>query len=157
MYAVVQQGGHQYRVRPGDRLLVDRMSVDVGSLVELAPVLVLADDASVTIGTPAVEGARVAARVVAHANGPKLRVFKYKPKKRYRRTRGYRSRLTELRVEAVLGPGEPLPEIAPAAESGAGRKVAASAEGPATAPPKRRSSRRAATPAAPRDDEFTEV
>lgn len=116
MYAIVQQGGHQYRVSPGDRLVVDRLDAEVGSVVALEPVLLLeAEAGDVSVGSPAVDGARVAAVVVAHPLGRKIRVFKYKPKKHYRRTRGHRSRLTELRVEAVLAAGEPLPEVAAAA------------------------------------------
>jgi large subunit ribosomal protein L21 len=116
MYAIVEQGGHQYRIAPGDRLVVDRLSAEVGSVVALQPVLFLEDGDSAVVGTPAVEGARVAALVVAHRLGNKLRVFKYKPKKRHRRTHGHRSRITELRIEALLAKGEPLPEAPVAAE-----------------------------------------
>ncbi len=111
MYAILQQSGHQYRVSPGDRLLVDRLAAEVGSVVALEPVvLVAADDGTPQVGTPVVDGVRVAATVVGHTKGGKIRVFKYKPKKRYRRTHGHRSLLTELRVEAVLAAGEALPE-----------------------------------------------
>jgi large subunit ribosomal protein L21 len=96
MYAIVQQGGHQYRLAPGDRFLGD------------------ADGAG--SGLDAARGARVAAVVVGHRLGRKLRVYKYKPKKRYRRTHGHRSRYTELRVEALLTAGQPLPGPAAAAE-----------------------------------------
>ena len=110
MYAILQQGGHQYRVAPGDRLLVDRLSAEVGAVIALEPVLLVDDGDGATVGSPSVEGARVAAVVVAHTAGRKLRVFTYKAKKRHRRTQGHRSRLTELRVEAVLAKGEPLPD-----------------------------------------------
>jgi large subunit ribosomal protein L21 len=116
MYAIVQQGGHQYRVAPGDRLLVDQMTAEIGTVVSLEPVLVVQNDAGTTVGTPVVAGARVAAVVVAHRRGTKLRVFKYKAKKRYRRTRGHRSQLTELRVEALLDKGQPLPKAPDAVE-----------------------------------------
>ena len=118
MYAILQQSGHQYRVSPGDRLLVDRLAAEVGSVVALEPVvLVQGDSGSPTVGTPVVDGARVAATVVSHPKGGKIRVFKYKPKKRYRRTHGHRSLLTELRVEAVLAAGEALPEPKVVAEA----------------------------------------
>ena len=111
MYAILQQSGHQYRVSPGDRLLVDRLAAEVGSVVALEPVvLVQGDEGSPTVGTPVVDGVRVAAVVVSHRKGAKIRVFKYKPKKHYRRTHGHRSLLTELRVEAVLAAGEALPK-----------------------------------------------
>jgi len=134
MYAILQQSGHQYRVSPGDRLLVDHLAAEVGSVVALEPVVLVQNDDGTQVGTPTVEGARVAAVVVAHRKGAKIRVFRYKAKKRYRRTHGHRSQLTELRVEAVLAAGEPLP-AAPVAEP----KAAPVAEAPAsTAPAKAR-------------------
>jgi large subunit ribosomal protein L21 len=132
MYAVLQQSGHQYRVSPGDRLLVDRLTAEVGSVVALEPVvLVVADDAATQVGTPVVDGVRVAATVVSHRKGAKLRVFKFKPKKHYRRTHGHRSLLTELRVEAVLAAGEALPKpkvVEPKAEKKAAAPKAKAAE-----------------------------
>ncbi|MBV8445227.1 MAG: 50S ribosomal protein L21 [Candidatus Dormibacteraeota bacterium] len=104
MYAILQHGGHQYRVTTGDRLLVDRLPAEVGDTVSLEPVLFLADGESSTGDTAALRGASVTAVVVAHRKGHKIRVFSYKPKKRHRRTLGYRSQLTELRVEAVVAP-----------------------------------------------------
>lgn len=102
MYAILRQGGRQYTVAPGDHLVVDRIPGEVGSVVTLEPVLLVHGDDAPVIGMPAVADARVTATVVAHRRGRKLLVFKYKPKKRYRRIRGYRSELTELRVDAVL-------------------------------------------------------
>jgi len=139
MYAIVQHGGRQYRVAPGDRLLVDRLGAEVGSVIALGPVVLVHDGDSATIGAPAVEGARVAAVVVAHRRGRKLRVFKYKAKKRYRRTIGYRSQLTELRVEALLGKGEPMPTAAaPEVVAAPEAPEAAPAEKPKPAPRRRR-------------------
>ncbi|MBV9100553.1 MAG: 50S ribosomal protein L21 [Candidatus Dormibacteraeota bacterium] len=102
MYAILKHGGHQYRVSAGDRLLVDRIPADVGSTITLEPVLLVADGASVDAGEQSLGDARVTATVVAHRRGRKLRVFTYKPKKRRRRTLGYRSQLTELVVEEVI-------------------------------------------------------
>jgi large subunit ribosomal protein L21 len=108
MYAILQHGGHQYRVAPGDRLLVNRLTAEPGEVVALEPIVFLQDgDASGSIDA---KGARVAATVVAHRRGPKLRIFKYKPKKRYRRTLGYRSDLTEVLIESVVAKGEGLPK-----------------------------------------------
>ncbi|HXA30526.1 MAG TPA: 50S ribosomal protein L21 [Candidatus Angelobacter sp.] len=128
MYAILQQSGHQYRVSPGDRLVVDRLAAEVGSVVALEPVVLVQNDEGTQVGTPVVSGARVAAVVVAHSQGAKIRVFKFKAKKRYRRTHGHRSALTELRIEAVLAAGEPLPELkaaAPKAEKTAAPAAAA--------------------------------
>jgi len=163
MYAIVQQGGHQYRVAPGDRLLVDQLQAPVGSVVALEPVLVLERDEGATIGVPVVEGARVAATVVAHRRGEKLRVFKYKPKKRYRRTRGHRAELTELRVDALLGAGEPLPTAVTEPPAAPRRRARPSAGEAAEAaePPAPAKRTRARAPRAegepPSQGEFTEV
>jgi large subunit ribosomal protein L21 len=140
MYAIVQQGGHQYRLAPGDRFLVDRMAAEVGSMIALEPVLLLGDADGAGSGIDAAAGARVAAVVVGHRLGRKLRVFKYKAKKRYRRTQGHRSRYTELRVEALLTAGQPLPAPAVAAAAPRGEEEAAA--------PKRRRAPKAAAPAA---------
>lgn len=120
MYAILKHGGHQYRVAPGDRLLVDRLASEVGATIELEPVLYLNDGTAGATGTPEIAGARVSATVVSHRRGPKIRVFKYKPKKRYRRTHGHRSDLTELRIEAVLAAGQ----SAPKAKTGAAKPAA---------------------------------
>jgi large subunit ribosomal protein L21 len=113
-YAILQHGGRQYRVTAGDRLLVDRLPAEVGSMVALEPVLLFAGDGGkVDVGNPAVDGVRVAAEVISHRRGKKLRIFKYKPKKRYRKTMGFRADLTELRVESVLAKGEAIPEVTP--------------------------------------------
>jgi len=103
MYAILKHGGHQYRVAPGDHLLVDRLTAEVGSTVTLEPVLLVADGDGASVGESAVAGARVLARVVAHRKGRKLRVFTYKPKKRHRRTLGFRAHLTELRIDELAG------------------------------------------------------
>ena len=144
MYAIVQQGGHQYRLSPGDRFLVDRLAAEVGSMITLEPVLLLGDTDGSGSGLDAAKGARVAAVVVGHRLGRKLRVFKYKPKKRYRRTHGHRSRYTELKVEAVLTAGQPLPTPAPAAAAA----PAPAAEEVPPVPKKRRAPKAAAPRAA---------
>ena len=123
MYAILQQGGHQYRVSPGDRLLVDRLPAEIGSVVSLEPIVLLHDGETATFDAGALVGARVSATVVRHPRGTKLRVFKYKPKKRYRRTHGHRSNLTELRVDALLSKGEKPPAVT-AAKTGTGERPA---------------------------------
>lgn len=142
MYAILKHGGHQYRVSAGDRLLVDRIPADVGSTVTLEPVLLVADGASVEAGEQSLGDARVTATVVAHRRGRKLRVFTYKPKKRRRRTLGYRSQLTELLVDEVIAHKAPQARAArtrqrpePAAE--AEPAVVAEEPAPARARPRR--------------------
>src|SRR5580704_7777276 len=101
MYAILQHGGHQYRVASGDRILVDRIPVEVGSTVTLESVLLLGDGAETDVAKGSPVAASVTATVIAHRRGRKIRVFTYKPKKRHRRTLGYRSQLTELLIEEV--------------------------------------------------------
>jgi large subunit ribosomal protein L21 len=101
MYAILQHGGHQYRVASGDRILVDRIPVEVGSTVTLESVLLLGDGAETAVAKGSPVEASVTATVIAHRRGRKIRVFTYKPKKRHRRTLGYRSQLTELRIDDV--------------------------------------------------------
>jgi large subunit ribosomal protein L21 len=106
MYAILQHGGHQYRVASGDRILVDRIPVEVGSTVTLESVLLIGDGAETDVAKGSPVEASVTATVIAHRRGRKIRVFSYKPKKRHRRTLGYRSQLTELLIEEV-GRGKP--------------------------------------------------
>jgi large subunit ribosomal protein L21 len=101
MYAILQHGGHQYRVASGDRILVDRIPVEVGSTVTLESVLLIGDGAETDVAKGSPVEASVTATVIAHRRGRKIRVFSYKPKKRHRRTLGFRSQLTELRIDDV--------------------------------------------------------
>jgi large subunit ribosomal protein L21 len=129
MYAILQHGGHQYRVASGDRILVDRIPVEVGSTVTLESVLLIGDgsEADVAKGSP-VE-ASVTATVIAHRRGRKIRVFTYKPKKRHRRTLGYRSQLTELRIDEVArGKAEEKPKAAAKPRKAAEPEAAAAPE-----------------------------
>lgn len=103
MYAIVETGGKQYRVTPGDVLEVERLGAPEGGKVALAPVLAVVDGDDVRIGAPVVEGARVAATVLAHGRGRKVRGFKYKAKVNYRRRYGHRQPFTRIRIEAIEG------------------------------------------------------
>jgi large subunit ribosomal protein L21 len=131
MYAILSHGGRQYRVSAGDRLLVDRLDAEVGSVVGLAPVLLTGGDGKTGVGTD-VDGMRVAVTVLAHRRGRKLRIFKYKAKKRSRKVAGYRSDLTELRVESILAKGAALPK-ATATVAGGGAERPAVADEPVRA------------------------
>ncbi|HVB13429.1 MAG TPA: 50S ribosomal protein L21 [Candidatus Dormibacteraeota bacterium] len=172
MYAIVQVGGRQYRAAPGERLVVDRLDVEPGSRVHLSDVRMLiaeeGDGTETEIGRPRVEDVSVAARAVSHFRGPKILVFKYKPKKRYRRHQGFRAELTELRIEEVRRGAyedKPAPAAAkkrtrasaarPTAAGAAGaaaektESLAVPVEGPAKAvAPARSRTRRSAKPAA---------
>ena len=100
MFAIVENGGKQYRVTKGDTIVVDRLDAEEGKKVELGPVLLVADK-DVTVGTPHVEGAKVTAKVVGHHKGDKVITFKYKQRKRARRRVGFRHSHTELTITGI--------------------------------------------------------
>ena len=99
-YAVIKTGGKQYRVEEGQTLLVERLADDVGATVELAPLLV-AGDGDAVFDADGLEKATVRAEIVGHERGPKLRVFKFKPKRGYRRRTGHRQELTRIRITGI--------------------------------------------------------
>src|SRR6476660_6386333 len=99
MYAVVETGGKQYKVDKGTSLLVDRLSAKEGDKVALRPVMFR--DTEVVAGAKELEKVKVEATVTEHLRGEKIKVFKYKPKKGYRRRAGHRSELTKLEVTEV--------------------------------------------------------
>jgi large subunit ribosomal protein L21 len=101
-FAVIQTGGKQHRVEPGQTIEVEKLPVEEGQTVELAEVLLIADEGGVRHGQPLVEGAKVIGRVVKQARGPKIVVFKYKPKVRYRRKLGHRQSLTRIAIEEIV-------------------------------------------------------
>lgn len=113
MYAVVESGGKQYRLSPGEAVNVEKIEGEVGQTVVLGKVLLLVDDeGSATIGNPVVEGVDVTAEIVAHGRGRKIVVFKYKPKVNYRRKQGHRQPYTRVRVTGIGAPGAPAPDAA---------------------------------------------
>lgn len=121
-YAVIETGGKQYKVEKGTSLLVDRLSAKEGDKVSLRPVMFR--DKEVVAGGKELEKVKVEATVAEHLRGPKIKVFKYKPKKGYRRRAGHRSELTKLEVtEISLGARK---AAAPKKEEPAGKKEAAS-------------------------------
>ena len=100
-YAIVEDGGKQYKAVEGETIEVDRYDSEVGDQIDLEHVLLLADGDKVTVGAPFVEGAKVQATVVSQIKGPKIIVFKYKPKKRYRVKTGHRQKYTQLKIDAI--------------------------------------------------------
>jgi large subunit ribosomal protein L21 len=106
--AVVVSGGKQYRVSPGDRVLVDHLAAEPGSEIKLGRVLLFSDGTEVKVG-PATEGLDVAARVIGHPRGPRIESIRYKSKKRVRVHRGGRAYLTALEIIAVGGIGQEPP------------------------------------------------
>ena len=109
-YAIVQTGGKQYRVEPGDTISVEKLPAEEGNTVELDHVLLVSDDDKTTIGRPTVDGAKVVAEVVQQARGDKIIVLKNKAKVRYTRKQGHRQSLTRLAIkEIVTGAKAPTP------------------------------------------------
>jgi large subunit ribosomal protein L21 len=103
MYAIVKTGGKQYRVEKGQTLLVERLPDDAGATVALEPIMFRSDD--VVFGADDLAKVRVDAKIVEHLRGEKLRVFKFKPKRGYRKRTGHRQNLTRIEVTAIVGPG----------------------------------------------------
>lgn len=102
MYAVVETGGKQYKVAEGMVIEIEKLPVGVGEEIELDKVLMVVDGDSVKVGRPFVEGAKVKALVQGQIKGPKIIVFKYKPKNRYRRKKGHRQRYTRLLIKEII-------------------------------------------------------
>lgn len=100
-YAIIETGGKQYRVAVGDRLSVEKLPIEAGNDVTFDRVLLLNGGDGARIGTPLVAGASVSGRVEDQYRGEKIIVFKYKPKKRYRRKTGHRQSLTRVAITAI--------------------------------------------------------
>ncbi|HST90562.1 MAG TPA: 50S ribosomal protein L21 [Brevundimonas sp.] len=106
MYAVIKTGGKQYRVQPGDVIVVEKLDGDVGSDVSFGDVLMLGGDKGVTLGAPLIAGAAVAATLVETRKGEKIKIFKKTRRQGYRRTNGHRQMETVLRITGIDGAGE---------------------------------------------------
>jgi large subunit ribosomal protein L21 len=105
IYAIIETGGKQYRVNPGQTIDVERLEVAEGDTVELHRVLLIGDGDRVTVGMPTVDGAKVLATAKGAGKGDKVIVFKYKPKVRYRKKTGHRQLHTRLVIDKIVEPG----------------------------------------------------
>ena len=106
-YAVIQTGGKQYRVQPGDTIRVEYLPGDEGDTIDLNDVLMLSEDGNVTLGAPTIPGAKVTTEVTRKGKAKKVIVFKYKAKTRYRRKNGHRQLFTDLKVIDISTAKEP--------------------------------------------------
>ena len=106
MYAVVKTGGKQYRVAKDDVLTIEKLDGEAGAVIELEQVLAINDGKGLTIGTPMIDGARVAATVLEQKKGEKVLIFKKKRRQNYRRTKGHRQQLTVIRISDILAKGQ---------------------------------------------------
>ena len=100
-HAIIVTGGKQYRVAEGDVIFVEKLDVEAGETVKFDQVLAVIDEESSVFGTPTVEGAVVVGNVVKNGKGKKIRVYKMKPKKGYRKTQGHRQPYTKVQIEAI--------------------------------------------------------
>jgi large subunit ribosomal protein L21 len=103
MYAVIRTGGKQHRIEPGQSIRVEKLAGDVGDSVELSEVLLLGGEGEARVGTPLIDGAKAVGTITAQSRGPKIKVFKMKRRKNYRRRHGHRQDFTEIRVEKIEG------------------------------------------------------
>ena len=133
MYAVMSSGGKQYRVEPGTTLNVERLAAEPGASVTFDRVLLVADGDEILVGTPLVAGATVRGTVLAEELGPKLVIFKFKQKVKYRRRTGHRQHLTRVRIDAIDQEGRKPRKATPKAE--AAPKADATPKAEAAAPP----------------------
>lgn len=99
MYAIVKTGGKQYRVEQGSTLLVERLPEDAGATVALEPLMLRSDD--VVFDADGLKKVKVDAKIIEHVRGPKIRVFKFKPKRGYKKTQGHRQELTRIEVTDI--------------------------------------------------------
>ena len=100
-HAVILTGGKQYRVAEGDVMFVEKLCAEAGETVKFDSVLAVIDDESSVFGTPVIEGASVSANVLKNGKSKKIRVYKMKPKKGYRRTQGHRQPYTKVQIETI--------------------------------------------------------
>lgn len=132
-YAVVEVGGNQHRVSEGDFILVDRMPEKEGAKVSLRPLMLRGAD--VVLDAKGLEKVKVEATVRGHERGEKIRVFKFKPKRGYKRTQGHRQELTRLEVTKITGGGAAAKPAAKKADAGEAKAKPAAEKKPAASKP----------------------
>ena len=101
MYAIIETGGKQYKVAEGDVIFVEKLDAEADSEVTFDKVLAVGEEGSVDFGTPYVDGAKVSGKVLKNGKSKKIIVFKYKPKKGYRRKQGHRQPYTKIQIEKI--------------------------------------------------------
>ena len=101
MHAIIETGGKQYKVTEGDTLFIEKLPVEAGNNVTFDKVLAVIDGEKATFGAPTVAGASVEAKVVKNGKGKKIRIFKYNPKKGYRKRQGHRQPYTKVEIGKI--------------------------------------------------------
>jgi large subunit ribosomal protein L21 len=134
MYAIVKTGGKQYRVEPGQRLLVERLTAEEGADVALEPLMYRSEEP--VFDRDGLQGVKVTAKVLAHVRGEKLRVFKFKPKRGYKRRTGHRQDLTRIEVTGITrGKASKAPAAKASAEVPAAERPSGTSKAPASKAP----------------------
>ena len=110
MYAIVEIAGQQFKVERGNKVYVHRLDANEGAKVEFDKVFLIENDGKISIGSPTVDGAKVAATVIEHLKGDKVIVFKKKRRKGYQKWNNHRQYLTQILIQGILGKGESLKE-----------------------------------------------
>lgn len=103
MYAVIETGGKQYKVREGDTVFVEKLDTEEGEQVDLSRVLLISKEDDLVVGKPFVENAKVEATVLEQGKGKKIIVYKYKAKKNYKKKQGHRQPYTKLKIDKIVG------------------------------------------------------
>ena len=101
MYAVIQTGGKQYRVSPGEQIQVERLPGEPGQQIAFEKVLLASDGETIKVGRPYVEGSKVMGRILRQAKAKKIIVFKYKRRKNYKRKKGHRQHISLVKIENI--------------------------------------------------------
>lgn len=101
MYAIIETGGKQYRVQEGDVVFIEKLVADEGAAVTFDKVLAVSNEGSLSFGSPLITNANVSAKVLGHGKEKKVIVFKYKPKKGYRKKQGHRQPYTKVQIEKI--------------------------------------------------------
>ncbi|MCF6460603.1 50S ribosomal protein L21 [Clostridium sp. Cult3] len=103
MYAVIETGGKQYKVQEGDTIFVEKIDSQEGDKIDFSKVLLVSKEDGLVVGKPFVEGANVEGTVLKQGKAKKIVVFKYKPKKNYKRKQGHRQPYTKVKIEKIVG------------------------------------------------------
>ena len=113
MYAVIKTGGKQYRVTPGDVLKVETLSAEIGAAINFEEVLMISDGDNLTVGTPTIASAKVAATVIAHGRAKKVEIIKFRRRKHHQKRTGHRQNFTQVQIQNINGKGAPEKVMAP--------------------------------------------
>lgn len=103
MYAVIETGGKQYKVQEGDVIRIEKLNIADGEKVKFDKVLLLSEEGKLNVGKPYVDGASVEGQIEGQGKAKKILVFKYKPKKDYRKKQGHRQPYTQVKIEKIVG------------------------------------------------------